>query len=61
MKELTKEYSEKKWTEDPIDKLMAMMALFFLKMQIKRSGIDLSKDMTPEELKLAGYEVKKEE
>ena len=54
VKELTKEYSEKKWIDNPIDKFFAMIKLFFLKRQIGRAGMDLSKEMTPEEMKLAG-------
>jgi hypothetical protein len=54
VKNLSKEYNEKKWTSDPFDKLMAMFQLMFLKFRIGKAGMDLSGDMTPEEMKLAG-------
>lgn len=60
IKELSKEYSEKKWTSDPIDKIFAFIKLFFLKSQISRAGMDLSGEMTPEEMKLAGIVAKVE-
>lgn len=40
--------------DHPFDKLFAMIKLFFLKLQIGRAGMDLSTDMTPAEMKLAG-------
>lgn len=61
IKDLSKEYSEKKWIEDPFDKFFSMIKLFFLKWQVGRAGMDLSKDMTPEEMKLAGIKGKVED
>lgn len=57
IRELSKDWNEKKWLDDPFDKLFAGIKLFFLKFQISRAWLDLSKDLTPEELKLAGMEV----
>ncbi len=54
IKDLAKEYTETKWTENPLDKFFAMIKLFFLRWQVRRSGMDLSKDMTAEEMKMAG-------
>lgn len=58
IKDLSKEYNEKKWMDDPIDKLFAMVKLFFLKWQIGRADMDLSGEMTSEEMKLAGMKEK---
>lgn len=54
IKAISKEYSEKKWMENPIDKFFSMIKLFFLKMQIGRAKMNLSEHMTDDELKLAG-------
>ena len=54
IKDIAKEYHDKKWTENPFDKFLSMIQLFLLKWQIGRAGIDLSGDMTEEEMKMAG-------
>lgn len=57
VKSLAKDASEKKWTEDPFEKLFSMIQLFLLKWQIGRAWIDISSDMTDEEMRLAGIAV----